>query len=129
MYPKRSRTCVIQQRKYQIQISVVLFTFQNMEKNALKVRSIEEQTHGDTTDKTGNGDGHDPGEEQETHSLPVDGLVGTVAKTDTNGGTSDAHRCRDGKLVLREDEDGDGGTHLHGGTSRRRVVGDFVTHD
>jgi hypothetical protein len=30
---------------------------------------------------------------------------------------------------LREDEDGDGGAHLHGGASARRVVCDLVTHD
>lgn len=93
------------------------------------MRSIEEETHGDTTNETCNGDGHDPGEEQKANSLPVDGLGGTVAETDTDSGTGDAHGCRDGELVLREDENGDGSTHLHGRTSRRRVIGDLVAHD
>lgn len=51
---------------------------------------------------------HDPGEEQESHTLPVDGFESSVAETDTDCGTGDAHRCGDGKFVLREDEDGDG---------------------
>lgn len=51
---------------------------------------------------------HDPGEEQEAHTLPVDGFESSVAETDTDCGTGDAHGCGDGKFVLREDEDGDG---------------------
>lgn len=51
---------------------------------------------------------HDPGEEQESHTLPVDGFESPVAETDTDCGTGDAHGCGDGKFVLREDEDGDG---------------------
>lgn len=61
--------------------------------------------------------------------MPVDGLEGTVAETDTDGGASDAHTRRDRELVLGEDEDSDSGTHLHGATTRRRVVSDLVTHD
>jgi len=95
----------------------------------LKVRSIEEKTHSDTTDETGNGDGHDPREEQETNSLPVHGFKGTVAKTNTDSGAGDAHGSRDGKFVLRKDEDGNCGAHLHGRTTRRRVVGDFIAHN
>lgn len=90
---------------------------------------IKHNTHGKTTDSTGNGDGHDPGEDKQTNTLPIDGLDGTVAKTNTNGSTSDAHGGRDGKRVLREDEDSKSRTHLHGATTRRRVVGDLVTHD
>lgn len=94
-----------------------------------EVRSVEDDTHGKTTNSTGNGDGHDPREDKETNTLPVDSLDGAVAKTDTDSGASDAHRCRNGKGVLREDEDGKSSTHLHGATTRRRVVGDLVTHD
>jgi hypothetical protein len=80
------------------------------------VGSVEDDGHGDTADGAGNGDGHDPGEDKESNSLPVDGLDGSVAETDTDGGTSDAHGCRDGKRVLREDQDSERGTHLHGAT-------------
>jgi hypothetical protein len=68
------------------------------------------------TNGTGNGDGHDPGEDEETHSLPVDGLDGSVAQTDTDGGAGDAHGGGHGQGVLREDEDGESGTHFHGAT-------------
>lgn len=95
----------------------------------LKVRGVEGKTHKAATDETSDGDGHDPGEDQEEDSLPVDGAQAAVAETDTNGGTSDAHGGRDGKLVLGEDEDGDGGTHLHGGATAGGVVGDLVTHN
>lgn len=91
--------------------------------------SVEEQTHYHTTEGTGNGNGHDPGEQQESNSLEVDGFEGAVAETNANGGTSDAHGGGNGQRVLREDEDGNGSTHLHGATTRRRVVGDLVTHD
>lgn len=30
---------------------------------------------------------------------------------------------------MGEDENGDGGTHLHGGSSGWGVIGDLVTHD
>jgi hypothetical protein len=80
------------------------------------VRSVEDDSHGETTNSTGDGDGHDPGEDKETNSLPVDSLDGTVAETDTNGGTSDTHGGRDGQGVLREDQDGKSGTHLHRAT-------------
>lgn len=92
-------------------------------------RSVESKTHKTTTDETGNGNGHNPREEEEANSLPVDGPEGAIAKTDTNGGTSDAHGGGDGERVLGEDENGDGGTHLHRGTSRGGVVGKLVTHN
>ena len=98
-------------------------------KALLEVRSIEEETHENSAEGTGDWDGHDPGEEKETDSLEVDSLQGTVAETDTNSGTSDTHRGGDWEGVLREDEDGDSGAHLHRGTSARGVVGDLVPHD
>jgi hypothetical protein len=78
-----------------------------------EVGSVQEETHEASRKSTSNGNGHDPGEEEETNTLEVDSLDSTVAKTDTNGSTSDAHRGGDGKLVLGEDKDGDGGTQLH----------------
>jgi hypothetical protein len=93
------------------------------------VRSVEDNAHSKTTNGAGDGNGHDPGEDKETNTLPVDSLDGTVAETDTDGGTGDAHGRRDGERVLREDEDGERGTHLHGATTRRRVVGDLIAHD
>lgn len=104
-------------------------SYHQLSSRPLVAWSVEEETHGDTTDKTSDWNGHDPGEEQETNTLPVDGLEGTVHQTNTNGSTSNAHGCRDWKLVLGEDENGDGSSHLHGGTTRWRVVGDLVAHD
>lgn len=95
----------------------------------LEVRGVESKSHKTSTDKTGDGDGHDPGEDEKENSLPVDSLDAAVAETDTNGGTSDTHGGGDGELVLREDEDSDGSTHLHGRTTTGRVVGDLVTHN
>jgi hypothetical protein len=97
--------------------------------SCLEVRGVESETHETSTDETGDGDGHDPGEDEEEDSLPVDGLEAAVAETDTDSGTGDTHGGRDGELVLREDEDSDGSTHLHGGTTAGRVVGDLVTHN
>jgi hypothetical protein len=81
-----------------------------------EVRGVEDDGHGETTDGTSNGNGHDPGEDEETNTLPVDGLDGSVAKADTDGRTSDTHGGGDGKGVLREDQDGESGTHLHRAT-------------
>lgn len=90
---------------------------------------VDGKSHEAAADETGNGDGHDPREEEKAESLPVDGPPGTVAETDTDGGAGDAHGGGDGEGVLGEDENGDGGTHLHGGTTARGVVGELVTHD
>ena len=93
------------------------------------MRSVEDDAHGETTDSTGDRNSHDPGEDEETNSLPVDGLDGSIAETDANSGTSDAHGGRDGERVLRKDQDGKSSAHLHGATSTGGVVGDLVTHD
>lgn len=61
--------------------------------------------------------------------MPVDGLERSVGQSDTDSGTGDTHGGRDGERVLRENEHGQSGTHLHGTSSRRRVVGNLVTHD
>jgi hypothetical protein len=95
----------------------------------LVTRSIKCQSHQNSSNETGDRDGHHPREEQEAHTLPVDSLESAVAETNTDGRTSDAHRSGHGQLVLGEDEDGDGGSHLHGRTTGRRVVGDLVAHD
>lgn len=94
-----------------------------------EVRGVEEQTHKHTADGAGDGDGHDPGSNEQADTLPVDSLVGTVAEADTDGSAGDAHGGRDGEGELREDEDGDGGTHLHAAAAGRRVIGDLVAHD
>lgn len=93
------------------------------------MRAVEQDAHGATTNKTSDRNSHEPRENQKTNSLPVNSLEGTVAQTNTDGSASDAHGSRDREGVLREDEDGDGSTKFHGGTTRRRVVGDLVTHD
>ena len=73
------------------------------------MRGIEERPHDNTNESTSNGDSHNPCKQEETDSLEVDSLEGTVAKTDTNSGTSDAHGSGDWERVLREDEEGHGG--------------------
>ena len=94
-----------------------------------KVWSIEDYAHDYTSQSASDGNRHDPREEQEANSLPVDCLEGAVAEPNTHGSTGDTHGSRDGKGVLREDENGDGGTHFHGGTSAWRVVRDLVAHN
>jgi hypothetical protein len=64
---------------------------------SLEMRGVEDDGHGDAADGTGDGDGHDPGEDKETDSLPVDGLDSAVAETDTDGGSGDAHGGGDGE--------------------------------
>ena len=86
-----------------------------------KVRRVENQAHETSSESAGDGDGEDPCEEEEADSLEVDCLVGAVAEADTDGSASDAHGGRDGKRVLREDEDSDGGAHLHRGTWKKRA--------
>lgn len=93
------------------------------------MRRINCQPHQTTTNQASNRHRHDPREEQQAYSLPVDCLEGSVAETDTDGRARDAHRCRDGERILREDEDGDGGAHFHGGATRGGVVCEFVAHD
>lgn len=97
--------------------------------NSLVAGSVEGDAHKNTTDETGDGDGHDPGEEQEADTLPVDGFEGAVAEAHADRRAGDAHRGRHGQLVLREDQDGDGRAHFHGRAAGGGVVGDLVAHD
>jgi hypothetical protein len=83
-------------------------------------RSIEDQAHEYSSESAGDGDGSDPCEEEEADSLEVDCLQGAVAEADTDGSANDAHRGRDGKRELREDEDGNGGAHLHRATWKKK---------
>lgn len=93
------------------------------------MRSVENKTHEDTSKGTGNGDSSDPSNDQKTDSLEVDGLECTITESDTDGSTGDTHGGGNWEGELGEDEDGNGGTHLHGGSSARGVVGDLVAHD
>lgn len=95
----------------------------------LKVRGVEHDAHKHTSEGPSDGNGHDPGEDEETDSLPVNGLESAVAETDTDGGASDTHGSRDRERELREYKDGDSRTHLHGRATARGVVGDLVAHD
>lgn len=65
---------------------------------------------------------HDP-----CNSLPVDCLGVTVAKSNTDGGTSDAHGGGDGETVLGSENDGNGGSKFHRESTRGRVKSDVVT--
>ena len=93
------------------------------------MRRVKHDAHGQTTDGTSDGNGQDPGEDEQAHTLPVHGPDVAIAQTDTDGGASNAHGSRHGERELREHEDGDGGAHLHGRASARRVVGELVAHD
>lgn len=95
----------------------------------LITRRIQRQPHQASTNQARNRDSHDPREEQQTDTLPIDSLKSAIAETHTDRGARDTHARRHGKRVLREDEDGDGGAHFHGRTARGGVVGDFVAHD
>ena len=93
------------------------------------MRSVEDDAHQQSTQQTGDGNSHDPSEPQEPDSVEVDGFQRSVAETDTDRGTGNAHRGGYGQRVLREDEDGQGSAHLHRRSSTGRVIGDLVTHD
>lgn len=95
----------------------------------LEARGVENNGHGQTREEGCDGNRHDPRQEEQADSLPVDCLESSVHQTNTNGGTSDAHGGTDWQLVLREDQDGNGSAQLHRGASRRAVVSDLVTHD
>jgi hypothetical protein len=93
------------------------------------VGSVKEQRHRDSAQSSSNGDRHDPSRHEQADTLPVDGLVSSIAQAHSYRGAGDAHGGRDGEGELREDEDGDGGAHLHAAAARGGVVGDFVAHD
>lgn len=93
------------------------------------MRRIENQPHQATSHSSRNRDSHDPTQAKEEDTLPVHRAEGSVAETDTDSGTGDAHGRRHRQLVLREDEHRDGGAEFHRAASAGGVVGDFVTHD
>lgn len=84
-----------------------------------EVRCVEEETHKHTAESTCNRDRHDPCSDEQADTLPVDSLVSAVAETDTDGGTGDAHRGRNGEGELGKDEDGDRGAHFHAAAAGR----------
>lgn len=61
-------------------------------------------------------------EEEERRKTDV-----TVAESDSHRSSSDTHRGRNGKSVLRSENDGDSGPELHRESSRRRVRSNVVT--
>lgn len=83
----------------------------------LPVRSINEKSKKTSGGSTSDGDGEDPSEEDPSESAVVDGLGSGRDETDTGSGTGDAHGGGDGDTVLRGEEDGDGGSELHGETT------------
>jgi hypothetical protein len=94
-----------------------------------KMRRIQKQRHRDSAQSSSNRNSHDPSRHEQADTLPIDGLVGSVAEANTHRGAGDAHGGRDGEGELREDEDGDGGAHFHAAAARGGVVGDFVAHN
>ena len=84
----------------------------------LEMGRVEEQPHEHTADGAGDGNGHDPRQQQQADSLKVDRLERAVAQTDTDRRARDTHGRRHGEGELREDQDRDGGTHLHGAPCR-----------
>lgn len=93
------------------------------------MRSIQDQSHETSGKGTSDGNGHNPRNQQETDTLPVDSLESAVAESNTDSSTGDTHGRRNGQGKLGEDQNSDGSAHFHGRATGRRVVGDFVTHD
>lgn len=94
-----------------------------------EMRRVEEETHENPAQRAGNGDGGDPGDDEQADTLEIDGLQCAVAEADTDGGAGNAHRCRHGERELRKDQYSDGGAHLHRAATAGGVVCDLVTHD
>ena len=61
-------------------------------------RSVDDDTAEAARDDTSDGEGDDPTHVDPGDHAPVDGPPGTRAETDTDGSTSDALSCGDGKL-------------------------------
>lgn len=94
-----------------------------------EVRRIENQGHEYTSESASDGNRSNPCNDEEAYSLEVDSLEGTVAKTNSDSGSCDAHRRRHRQFVLGEDKDGHSSTHLHGAATARTVVCDLVAHN
>lgn len=93
------------------------------------MRSIKDQSHEYTSESASDRNRSNPCNDEEAYTLEVDSLEGTVAKTDSDSGSCNAHGRGHRQLVLRENEDCHSSTHLHGAATARTVVGDFVAHD
>lgn len=59
--------------------------------NLNEVGGVEEQSRKTTSNSAGDGNGQDSAQKEETNALEVDGLVGTVAETNTDGGAGFTH--------------------------------------
>lgn len=79
------------------------------------MRRVEDDAHEHASNRARDGDRHEPGKDQEPHTLEVDRFDSAVAKTDSDRRARDAHGRADGEGILREEQDGDGGAHFHGG--------------
>lgn len=110
-------------------------------------RSIDDDAADASRENAGDGKGDDPAHVDPGNHAPVDTPPGARAKTDTNGGASDALGGGDGELcrivvslllkteavVVREltksggKDDGDGSSQFHGETTRGRVESQAVT--
>lgn len=90
------------------------------------LRDVDGDAHHDTSDEASAGDSQAPTEENLAELLPVDGLQIPVDEGNTDNGTSDALGGGDGETKLGGEEDGDGGSKLHGVATGGGVLGDAV---
>ena len=88
---------------------------------------VEHNAHQATRDDTGTRKCNEPTHVDPCNHAPVDGPPSTVTQTNTDGGTSNALRGRDGKSKLRGHDNSHCSTKLHGKTTGRRVKRDLVT--
>ena len=80
------------------------------------MRRIQHNPHKHAPNRARHRNRHKPRKHQKRHPLEVNRLVRAIRQTDSDGRARDAHGRTDGQGVLREEQDGDGGAHFHGGT-------------
>jgi hypothetical protein len=90
-------------------------------------RSIDDDSHQTSRDKSGNGEGQQPSRVTPCDHAPVESLVVTVAKSDTHGGSDNALSGRDGKGKAGGHDDSDSGSELHGESTGGRLESQTVT--
>lgn len=95
----------------------------------LPVGSVKNDSGEATSHGTNGGDGEDPSGNDPSQSFPVERFDISVAKSNSESSSGDAHGRGDGKSVLRSEENGNGGSELHAESSRGRVESESVSED
>lgn len=95
-------------------------------------RRVQDNTHEQTRDEAGAGQGDEPTHVDPSHHPPVDTPPRSVTETHPYGRAADTLSGRDGELKLGGHNNGDSGAELHRETTRRRMQRNLVaesTHD